>query len=252
MICAIPSAGRSGEVITTRLFPKDKTFICVPESEMNEYRKHHDDSMLVAHPDSVYGLGEKRQWMLDNIPCDDRIVFMADDDLVKFQWLGGHEGYTGGIKRTLHDPNHVWEVILNTAHICRDLGTSMFGFGEYADIRKFNYPSPFSTRGRINGFSMGIINDGQVRFDPRLVVKQDFDFFLMTLYWKRFIWRDDRYAFVAKHYTNSGGLAAHRSIDMETRCIRIVQEKFGEHIVQQDKKMPWKVHVFTSRRNVAK
>jgi hypothetical protein len=52
---------------------------------------------------------------------------------------------------------------------------------------------------------MGIIKDGQ-RFDPRLVVKQAYDFFLMSIYWKRFIWRDDRYAFLAKHYTNKGGV----------------------------------------------
>jgi hypothetical protein len=33
----------------------------------------------------------------------------------------------------------------------------------------------------------------------------------MTLYWKRFVWRDDRYEFSAMHYTNKDGLAPRRS-----------------------------------------
>ncbi len=81
-------------------------------------------------------------------------------------------------------------VLLNTAHIAQETGTNFFEFNEIPDIRKFDYMHPFSTRDRINGFAMGIIKNGQ-RFDPRLVVKQDYDFYLMSLYWKRCIWRDD-------------------------------------------------------------
>jgi len=87
-----------------------------------------------------------------------------------------------------------------------------------------------STRDRINGFAMGIIKDGQ-RFDPRLLVKQDYDFYLMSLFWKRFIWRDDRYCFEAKHYTNKGGLYTHRSCSKEVECIKILQHKYGKRVV---------------------
>ena len=234
MICVIPSAGRASTIETHKLFRQ--SFVCVPESQADEYRKYHPS--VVAHPDTVYGMGQKRQWILDNF--DDDIIFMADDDIECLVYMGGEQGFTGGLRTKVKDPDRIWEVLLNTASIARDLGTNLFGFNEIADIRKFDYLQPFSTRDRINGFAMGIIKDGQ-RFDSRLVVKQDYDFFLMSLYWKRFIWRDDRYAFLAKHYTNKGGLCAHRSTNKEIACIKILQQKFGKQVVGTVKDKPWKV-----------
>ena len=219
---------------THKLF--HKSYVCVPESQAEEYRKYHPD--VVPHPDGVYGMGQKRQWILNNFDHD--IIFMADDDIECLVYMGGEQGFTGGLRTKVKDPDHIWDVLLNTAHIARDTGTNLFGFNEIADIRKFDYLQPFTTRDRINGFAMGIIKDGQ-RFDPRLVVKQDYDFFLMSLYWKRFIWRDDRYAFLAKHYTNKGGLCAHRSTNKEIECIKILQQKFGKQVVGTVKDKPWKV-----------
>ncbi len=92
--------------------------------------------------------------------------------------------------------------LLNTAHIAQETGTNLFGFNGIPDIRKFDYMHPFSTRNR---------------------------------------WRDDRYAFLAKHYTNKGGLCAHRTINKEIECIKILQQKFGKHIVGTVKDKPWKV-----------
>jgi len=234
VIVVIPSAGRASTMETHKLFRK--SFVCVPESQAEEYRKYHPD--VVPHPDTVYGMGQKRQWILDNFDHD--IIFMADDDIECLVYMGGEQGFTGGLRTKAKDPDHIWDVVLNTAGIAQDTGTNLFGFNEIADIRKFDYLQPFTTRDRINGFAMGIIKDGQ-RFDPRLVVKQDYDFFLMSLYWKRFIWRDDRYAFLAKHYTNKGGLCAHRSTNKEIECIKILQQKFGKQVVGTVKDKPWKV-----------
>lgn len=230
MICVIPSAGRAGDVTTHKLIPG--AYLCVPESEGDKYRKFHKN--VVAHPDSVYGMGQKRQWILDNF--DEEIIFQADDDLTHLIFQGHKD--INYVKIT--DPEHVWEVLMNTACNAKAAGTNLFGFDEIGDRRKFEYPAPFSTRDRINGFAMGIIKDGQ-RFDPRLVVKQDYDFYLMTLYWKRFVWRDDRYCFKAKHYTNKGGLYTHRSCSKEIECIKILQQKFGKVVVGTVKNKPWKV-----------
>ena len=209
----------------------------MPESQADEYKKHHE--RVVIHPDSVHGMGEKRQWILDNF--DAKIIFMADDDIAQLRYMGDvRDDVTGYVYKNITDPDYIWEVILNTANIARDIGTNLFGMNELPDKRKFDYISPFSTRKRINGFGMGVIKDGQ-RFDPRLVVKQDYDYFLLTLYWKRFVWRDERYCFIAKHYTNKGGLTDHRSTPKEIECIKILQRKFGSHVVGTVKDKPWKV-----------
>lgn len=236
MICVIPSAGRAGNVITHRMF--EKPYLCVPESEAEAYRKYHPD--VVAHPDTVYGMGEKRQWILDNF--DEDIIFMADDDNEYLCFMGAPLTEDDRGYHKITDPSHVWEVLLNTANIARSLGTNLFGFNEICDRRKFDYISPFSTRERINGFAMGIIRDGQ-RFDTRLVVKQDFDFFLMSLYWKRFIWRDNRYCFQARHYTNAGGLCAHRSRAKELECVEILKQKYGAHLFSVPKDRPWNIKI---------
>jgi hypothetical protein len=234
MICVIPSAGRASTMTTHKLFRI--SYVCVPESQAGEYKKYCDN--VIPHPDTIYGMGQKRQWILDNF--NEEIIFMADDDIEFLIYMGGEQGVTGGLRTKIKDPDHVWEVVLNTSTIAREIGTNLFGFNEISDIRKFDYMHPFSTRDRINGFAMGVIKDGQ-RFDLRLVVKQDYDFFLMSLYWKRFIWRDDRYAFLAKHYTNKGGLCAHRSVNKEIQCIKILQQKYGRHVVGTVKDKPWKV-----------
>lgn len=235
MICVIPSAGRAGSVTTHKLFAEP--YICVPESQADAYRKHH--SNVVAHPDEVYGMGQKRQWILDHF--DDETIFMADDDITCLQYMGAAtDERTGYVYKKITEPDYIWEVLLNTAGIARDLGTNLWGFNELPDKRKFDYLSPFGTRKRINGFAMGINKDGQ-RFDPRLVVKQDYDFYLMTLYWKRFVWRDERYCFIARHYTNKGGLADLRSTTKEVECVKILQAKFGSHIVTTVKDKPWKI-----------
>jgi hypothetical protein len=196
--------------------------------------------MLVSvHPDSLEGLGQKRQWIMDNF--DDEIVFMADDDISCLQYMGDvSDRDTGHVYKKIYDPDHIWEVLLNTAHIARDLGTNLFGFNELPDKRKFDYLSPFETRKRINGFAMGVIRDGQ-RLDPRLVLKADYDFFLMSLYWKRFVWRDERYCFIAKHYTNKGGCSDYRSVPRELACVEILKQKFGTQVVGTVRDKPWKV-----------
>ena len=75
MICVIPSAGRAETMTTHKLFRE--AFVCVPESQVQMYRKYID--RVVPHPDTVYGMGQKRQWILDNF--DEDIIFMADDDI---------------------------------------------------------------------------------------------------------------------------------------------------------------------------
>ncbi len=78
------------------------------------------------------------------------------------------------------------------------------------------------------------------------VVKQDYDFYLMSLFWKRFVWRDDRYCFKAKHYTNKGGLYTHRSCSKEAECIKILQHKYGKRVVGTVKNKPWKIKLMVA------
>lgn len=237
MIVVIPSMSRASTMTTHKLMPY--AIVVAPESQRAECEAVHDK--VVLHPDAVYGLGAKRQWMLEHF--DDELLFFIDDDIDLF-WYQGGNARQGGDYEKINDPQHIWEVLLNTGNIARDIGTTCWGFAELRDYRKFSYMSPFSPRVRINGFAMGIVKKGLTHgFDRRLVVKSDFDFYLMTLFWQRYVWCDSRYSFTAKHYTNPGGLTPLRSISVENECTSLLARKFGTDVVRQDGERPWTMSI---------
>jgi len=56
--------------------------------------------------------------------------------------------------------------------------------------------------------------------------------------------RDDRYAFLAKHYADKGGLCAHRCTNKEIECLMILQQKFGKQVVGTVKDKPTRFFIF--------
>src|SRR3954469_4218589 len=92
----IPSAGRADRVRAAKAIAAD--VLCVPDSEVDAYRRRGYGVEVVPHPDTVRGLAAKRQWIADRFGD----VFMVDDDVRAFVrlWLPtfrrGHRGGGGG------------------------------------------------------------------------------------------------------------------------------------------------------------
>lgn len=109
----IISRGRADSIISHLVFP-DAELWC-PNSETESYR--HTGLAITAVPDDVCGLGNVRNYVLDNCPED--VVVMIDDDIKKM-WC--NVGETGR-----HEPNPSI-LVDNLAIMAQDLGVSCFGY----------------------------------------------------------------------------------------------------------------------------
>ena len=76
--CVILSHKRANNVKT--IHAVDNCVICVPESQLDDYREHNPASEYLVHPDEVKGLSAKIRWVYDQIPN----VCMLDDDIDYF------------------------------------------------------------------------------------------------------------------------------------------------------------------------
>ena len=81
MIIAIPSKGRAGNLLTTKIFKS--AFLYVPESEVQQYLQFYKN--VIGVPNTVRGITQTRNYILKQNKNDD-IVFI-DDDLEYCGWI---------------------------------------------------------------------------------------------------------------------------------------------------------------------
>ena len=77
-IC-IPSKGRGGKVLTTKIFPN--AFIYVPESEVSEYKMYKN---VIGVPNEIKGITATRNYILKTNNCN---ILFIDDDLQYGGWI---------------------------------------------------------------------------------------------------------------------------------------------------------------------
>ncbi len=213
----IPSRGRFDCRRTREIF--SDPLLCVAASEEAKYRAANPGTRMLVHPDELHGLGAKRAWMMEHL--QEQAVFFADDDVDRLCCLVGQS------VRTYRDPQIVERLLEQSADVCRDLGTILWGYAHTVDTRHFRSYHPFAFSGYINGFAMGIIGRS-IAFDPLFVTKSDVDFSLAVLDRYRIVFRDSRFAFRAHGwFRNRVGLAGIRTAEVEERMVRRLKAKWG-------------------------
>lgn len=214
----IMSRGRAKSITSHVLFPY--ATILVPKSEEQDYKDNIGEGYdIQTVGDEVRGLGLLRNNIVQRFPED--IVVMIDDDITH---LARIDGYT--IKK-ITDPETIKQHILNTAQCAKDLGTSVFGFGQTADVRKYNPTEPFSLNGWVGGV-IGVI--GKDHFFIDNMFKVDIDFCLEILLDKRVIWKDNRLVFVQVRDRNTGGNSAFRTVEKVEAEKKKLRDKWGRYI----------------------
>ena len=97
----IPSKGRAGRVTTSELF-YESVIVC-PESEVSEYKKHHEKVLGVD--DTVKGITATRNWILNN--TEDEWHIQVDDDALSFH------SFENGKKERFINTSNIRESILS-------------------------------------------------------------------------------------------------------------------------------------------
>lgn len=222
----IPSMGRPKKVLTSRLQPD--ALVCVPKSQAKEYGGIGD---LLIHPDAVKGLSAKRNWILDKFSNED-FVIMLDDDLVSLRKLFCAPGETDQNEKC---PRYISDVLQNCAQMGKEAGCYLFGF-EPSESSCLHYSGhkPFGLTGLVNGSALGFICGHKLRFDERIVAKEDYDISLLNAHKHRKCFRDLRYAFAQKDtFHNPGGQCAFRNSITEEADFKILQRKYGNAILRK-------------------
>lgn len=245
MLIAIPSKGRAGSVTSHRFLgnaePLSRLF--VPESEVDDYRKYHEQ--VEGVPDTIRGITPTRNFILDWAKAkNERWVMQVDDDVLSFTYKEGgvSTGFPIPARRKLL-------LFTNMFVMAEELETNLWGLSVSQDKRFYREYSPFSFLCVVVGNLMGIIDDGQ-RFDERLVVKEDYDFSLQSLYHHRRILRSNKYAWFVRHHDTPGGCRSYRTRQVEQGAIDILCKKWGSHIIQPNPRKNFEIIVRTPLKGI--
>lgn len=196
----------------------------MPQSQWEEYAKVVGSDRLVAHDDKVKGLTPKLNLLLSSSNAD-ALVFI-DDDILNVQRCFVEKGEPA----TIRDPELIEAIITNTARLARDMGAFYFGWeASNGALRYYTGLKPFMLTGYINGCAMGFMRGHGLRFDERIVAKNDFDIAAANAHKHRFCVKDCRYTFCQREtFTGRGGQAAFRTGATEKRDVALLQRKWGD------------------------
>ena len=200
----------------------------MPKSQQRQYegrlRQDGSPAQVVTHPDSVKGLTPKLNWCFDHLEDDDGIVFV-DDDIDKLQRCFVEPGQETDIR----DPDTILAIIRGTYILARDLGAFYFGWeASVGAIRYYSGLKPMSLTGYINGCAMGFRRGHGLRFDERIVAKNDFDIAAQNAWKHRFCLKNQRYVFYQRDtFVGKGGQAAFRSSETEKNDVALLRRKWG-------------------------
>lgn len=227
MIVAVASYGRAGRVSTVDVFPEG--VIVVPEKQGASYRALQElpeGWSVETIPDSEDGnIAKKRNAILDLFAGED--VLMLDDD---YDYIGS---WNGGNDNPL-DADGIRHLIAEGFRMVRELGSVLWGINVQVDRRFYREYTPISVTNIVLGPFLGVTSErpADIRFDPDLWLKEDYDYALRVLHRYHRILRLNRYHYRVDHQSELGGVVGHRNMAEEVRQLHALQSRWGSDVVK--------------------
>ena len=222
----IPSMGRPDLLNTHKVFLPERLDICVPDSEVEKYKKAHPDLFIIGHPDSVKGISAKRQWIYETYGD----VVMIDDDIGKVACLE----YAVGEKSRFLDPTAATSLCDRLTLEAKQFGVYLFGVSASAVPHYYVSGLPYRTWGWVNGGFTGLIAGSKLAYNTEIASSEDYWISALNAYHHRKCLIDTRYALVDVFGNGTmktkGGMSFTRNLERESRDIEILQRFFGDAI----------------------
>jgi hypothetical protein len=213
----------------------ENTIICIPESQLGEYREHCPNAEIVCHPDSVIGISWKRQWMFEYFGD----AFHLDDDLLYMKRIYSEPGEVDKLS-----PKEIYNVIQCTAHAARQAGVYLFGFNTSGKPFTYSSLQPIQVSGYVNTCAFGLFEGSKLYFRTEQRFNEDYWISGLNAFYNRKIWRDNRFYFhFGETWTGTGGLAEFRNMETLEDTLKELQGFFGEEVVKV-RKVGTKNHPF--------
>lgn len=221
-----PSYRRATGVKTHRILPQ--VVYCVHEFEAEEYRAEGYDVEIL--PDALRGnIARVRNYIKDKLIRDFGV--MIDDDVEAIKaWNFDSSGMA---KQT--DVEDVDQLLESFKIILQESPYRLLGVNIVSDKGSYREYTPFSTVCYISGSFMMLSKSG-VRFDESLPLKEDYDFTIQNCNQYRGVLRVNKYALVKNDHGNQGGCAVYRNMEKEREQMDLFKRKWGNKIVQEDRK----------------
>lgn len=220
----IPSMGRAGHVYAKHAFPIQRVSVCVPKAEKAAYVEANPDVEVMAHPDDLIGLGQKRQWIYEKWGD----VVMVDDDTVSVF----HLEHGLGEKSHAISPEDAGALCDRIAGEARDFGAYLFGLNSSINPQSYMAIRPFRTTGWVNGGFTGLLAGSKLTYHPSVTCNEDYWISGINAYYHRKVWVDTRFALKDQSSTGwidtTGGVSTLRNPDQLEMEARILREHFGD------------------------
>jgi len=218
----IPSAGRSGSVLTRIA----DAILFVPESEAADYRAANPGHEIATHPgDAHANLAAKR----NDIIARWGDAFQVDDDIAFVSRL-----HLPGNNRDTHlSPIEARDLIQKTARQAKMAGCHLYGFNNTPNAKHYYPHKPISLTSYINASAFGLWASPKLYFTERTTAAESHWINLLNAYMHRKCWADMRYCFVQSPnstFFRPGGQTAHRTLDSELKDTLFLRRMFGQAV----------------------
>ena len=221
-----PSYKRPQKSITQELYPF--VSLVVMENEKKNYE--NNNNKIITCPNEVQGnISRVRNWIKDNLMNDNDAIIMLDDDN---KGIGRWENQ----KYKIYNADELFEFCESLVILCKDFNYYSFGLNCVIDKGAYREHTPFSTTKFIGAPFHGIIKGNTCRYDEELPLKEDYDWTLQNLVKYKGILRCNYASYNVKQAEQIGGCANMRNIKEEERQFLLLQKKWGNKIIQIDKK----------------
>ena len=218
----IPSYKRAGNVKTRNALGCG--ILAIHECEKKEY-KDKDGGELLIIPDELKGnIAKVRNYILDNAN-DDKIIMMDDD----ISCIGYHENN----KQNKMKPEQIMNLFETGYKMAEDMNVSLWGINLQSDPKFYRNYSPFSMLAPILG-TFSCHYKPQIRYDERLFLNEDYDFFLKTINKNRKTLRFNKYYYMADHLDMEGGCGSYRLKEYEIEQAQMMQKRWGSKVFRYD------------------
>lgn len=195
---AMPTLNRAGKIVTLPVLEKFEsvTLFVHTEEQAEEYARHYDLPMVVTHADGMTG---QRNAILDYYPEGTQVI-QIDDDIKSFAQLRGRDLADMNVQENKDFCERAFEA-------AEKAGTKMWGV--YPVANAFYMSRTLTPCGFCIGACFGIIV-GEIRADPTMPCKQDYDLTLQHIRKYGRIVRYNNVTIRADHYTMKGGCYENR------------------------------------------
>lgn len=179
---------------------------------------------MITIPDAQDGnICRKTNAILEHSPADWTLV--VDDDLSAIGYYERNQHYWP-------EPEFLAHFILNAFLMAEDLHVKLWGLNQYSDPMGYKTGRPFSLLSPILGPFKGVIRN-PLRFDERLPLKEDYDYWLQHVQRYRKTLRFQKWHYYHDHGKEPGGVVSQRTMADEQAQFDLLQQKWGADIVKR-------------------